>query len=289
LNSKSFIDRILLTCPELEIHKVQLINEGQFNHVLLINDEIIFRFPRYAHVVEQLDSELSILDPIRSLLPLPIPRILYRSNNTQTPGEVFTAYRKLPGKPFYRKQLDAIQNENVVQRLAEQAADFLKALHHIDIDSIGIDVPVEDPLVYYEKFFLEIRTALFPKMRQSARKQTEAFFEQLLEHLRLNPYLHCVIHNDFGGSNILYDEIRQELSGVIDFNSVCLGDPAVDVASLSTYGEDFVLRGFRVYPEMEHLMERARLFKNTFALEEALSGWRDGDPKAFERGMENYV
>jgi hypothetical protein len=40
---------------------------------------------------------------------------------------------------------------------------------------------------------------------------------------------------------------------------------------------------------MEHLMERARLIKNTFALEEALSGWRDGDLKAFERGMENYV
>jgi aminoglycoside 2''-phosphotransferase len=289
LISKPFIDHILLSYPELEIHKVHLLNEGQFNHILLINDELIFRFPKYVHVVEQFDIELSVLDPIRSLLPLPIPKILYRSNNTQTPGEVFTAYRKLPGKPFYRNQLDAIQNKTVVQRLAEQAAGFLKALHQIDTGSIGIAVPVEDPLFYYENFYLAISTALFPKMRQSARIQTEAFFKQLLEYLRQNPCQLCLIHNDFGGSNILYDEFRQELSGVIDFSSLCLGDPAVDVASLSTYGEDFVLRGFRVYPEMEHLMERARLIKNTFALEEALSGWRDGDPKAFERGMENYV
>jgi aminoglycoside 2''-phosphotransferase len=289
MDPNQLIDRIQLAYPALEIQSLQVLNEGQFNQILLINDELIFRFPRYVHVMDQWEIRQAAMDQIRPHLALPVPEILYQSPNTGIPGEVFSVYRMLPGKPLYRAELKSIEREDVLQRLAEQAAGFLKSLHCIDLKQLEVRLPVEDPLDYYEQFFIEIRTALLPQMRFSARVQTESFFEELLHYLRNHDYHLCLIHNDFGGSNILYDEDRQELSGVIDFNSLCIGDPAVDAASLSTYGEDFVLRGFGVYPEMENLMERARLIKQTFALEEALSGWRDNDPKAFERGMENYV
>jgi aminoglycoside 2''-phosphotransferase len=289
MDLNQLIDQIRLAYPTLEFQSLQVLTEGQFNQILLINNELIFRFPRYAHVMDECEMRQATIDQIRSYLPLPVPEILYQSPNTGIPGEVFSVYRMLPGKPLYRESLQTIGSEDVLQRLAEQAAAFLKALHGINPKQYEKRLPVEDPLDYYEQFFSEIRTALLPRMRFSARIQTKIFFEELLHYLQNDTYRPCLIHNDFGGSNILYDEFRQELSGVIDFNSLCLGDPAVDVASLSTYGEDFVLRGFRVYPEMEHLLERARLIKKTFELEEALSGWRDGDPKAFERGMENYV
>jgi aminoglycoside 2''-phosphotransferase len=289
MDAEELLNTVRQSHPELHIHTVQYQNEGQFNHILVINDDLIFRFPRYAHVIDQLDTERIVLDRIRSHLPLPVPKIIYRSQNTRTPGEVFTGYRKIPGKPLYRERLKAIKNEAVVQRLAKQAADFLRALHCIDTDNLDVPVRVEDPLAYYKNFYSEIRIAILPKMRLSARMETEASFKQLLDNLHQNPHQLCLIHNDFGGSNILFDESRQELSGVIDFNSICLGDPAVDVASLSTFGEAFVQRGLGVYPEMEHLLERAHLIKSTFALEQAYSGWRDGDSEAFQRGMENYV
>jgi aminoglycoside phosphotransferase (APT) family kinase protein len=289
LNTNDLLHRIKQYFPDLEIHQLVSIGSGQFNHILLINNELVFRFPRYAHVMDQWEIRQSILDYIREQLPLPVPEMIYQSPNNHIPGEVFSVFRMIPGKPLYRERLVAIDNEDVLQRLAEQAAGFLKALHWIDIKGLGETVPAEDPLEYYEHFFEEVRTTLLPKMRPSARLATEMFFEQLLSFLRHNPYQPCLIHNDFGGSNILYDEDRQQLNGVIDFNSLCLADPAVDVASLSTYGEDFVNRGLCVYPEMKHLMERARLIRGTFALEEALSGWKDGDAKAYERGMEKYV
>jgi aminoglycoside 2''-phosphotransferase len=289
LNTNDLLHRIKQYFPDLEIHHLVSIESGQFNQILLVNNELVFRFPRYVHSMDQWEIRQSMLDDIRPQLPLPVPEIIYQSPNNHIPGEVFSVLRMIPGIPLYRDRLAAIDNEDVLQHLAEQAAGFLKALHSIDVKGRKGTVPVEDPLEFYEHFYKEVRTTLLPKMRHSARLETEVFFEQLLSFLRNNPYQPCLIHNDFGGSNILYDEDRQQLSGVLDLNSLCLGDPAVDVASLSTYGDDFVNRGLYVYPEMKHMMERARLIRETFALEEALSGWRDGDAKAYERGMEKYV
>jgi aminoglycoside 2''-phosphotransferase len=288
MKSSLFLPHIYQAFPELQIHALDL-HQGQFNHILLVNDDLVFRFPRYRHVIDAWERRLPLLDLIHPLLPLPVPEILYESPNTGIPGEVFSVYRKIPGTALYRHLLEEIADPQVLQRLAEEAAGFLKALHSIDTAALTVNVPVEDPLSYYEGFFDEIRTALFPQMRPAARIETEAQFDQLLSHLRHSHYHPCLVHNDFGGSNILYDETRQVLSGVLDFNSLALGDPAVDVASLSTYGEAFVLLGLRVYPAMEGLLERARLIRSTFALEEALSGWKDGDSAAYARGMENYV
>jgi aminoglycoside 2''-phosphotransferase len=289
MDPETIVAHIRQAYPNLHIRRIEFQEGGQFNQIVLVNQELIFRFPRYDHVMDHMDIRRAVVDRIRPLLPLPVPEILYQSPNTGVPGEVFSVYRMIPGKPLYREHLNAITAEHVRQGLAEQAAAFLKALHSIDTKQLGIHVPVEDPLEYYENFFAQVREVLLPKMRQSAQVQTVRFFERLLDYLRQNSYRPCLIHNDFGGSNILFDDSRLILTGVIDFNALCLGDPAVDIASLSTYGEDFVLRGISVYPEMETLLERARWIKGTFALEEALSGWQDGDIDAFERGMENYV
>lgn len=289
MNTKDLLHRIKHYFPDLEIHQLDSIESGQFNHILMINNELVFRFPRYMHIMDGWEIRQAAIDYIRPHLPLPVPEMIYQSPNNHIPGEVFSVLRMIPGKPLYRERLAAIDNVDVIQRLAEQATGFLKALHSIDVTALKVTVPAEDPLDFYEHFFEEVRTTLLPIMRPSAQLETEVLFEQLLDFLRCNPYHPCLIHNDFGGSNILYDEERQQLSGVIDFSSLCLGDPAVDVASLSTYGEDFIQRGLRIYPEMKDMVERARLIKETFALEEALSGWRDGDAKAYERGMEKYV
>jgi aminoglycoside 2''-phosphotransferase len=288
MGSSPFLPHINQAFPDLEILSLD-VREGQFNHILLVNDDLVFRFPRYNHGIDEWQRKLPLLEQIRPLLPLPVPEILYQSPNTGLPGQVFTVYRKIPGTPLYRQQLEEIEDPQVVQRLAAEAARFLKALHSINTASLAVEVPVEDPLAFYEHFYSEVRTALFPQMRPAARSETEAQFDCLLSHLRHTGYRPCLVHNDFGGSNILFDPHTQALSGVLDFNSLALGDPAVDVASLSTYGDAFVLLGLRSYPEMEALLERARLIRSTFALEEALSGWKNSDAGAFARGMENYV
>ena len=48
-------------CPDFQIEKAQFRNqEGQFNHILNINDKFIFRFPRYSDGIERLRTEVRI-------------------------------------------------------------------------------------------------------------------------------------------------------------------------------------------------------------------------------------
>jgi aminoglycoside 2''-phosphotransferase len=58
---------------------------------------------------------------------------------------------------------------------------------------------------------------------------------------------------------------------------------------VSTYGEAFFARICRYYPKIEFLLERAKFQRGTFALQEALHGFRNRDKEAFESGMEEYI
>jgi aminoglycoside 2''-phosphotransferase len=74
-------------------------------------------------------------------------------------------------------------------------------------------------------------------------------------------------------------------SGVIDFDSARVGDPANDLAAASCYGLD---RLARVYPEADAAIPRVQFYVGTFALQEALFGVENGDDGAFERGIAAY-
>ena len=97
-------------------------------------------------------------------------------------------------------------------------------------------------------------------------------------------------HGDFGPSNILYSKDEERVTGVIDFGSSGLGDPAYDFAGLlSGYGEPFVESFAKVYPAVEVFFERIRFYRGTFALLEALFGIENDDERALEAGLAMYV
>ena len=81
---------------------------------------------------------------------------------------------------------------------------------------------------------------------------------------------------------------RQRLAGVLDFGHAAVGDPAYDLAGLLSYGDAFVAALAPAYPGLEALLPRARFYKSTFALQEALFGLEHGDGDAFASGMAGY-
>ena len=100
-------------------------------------------------------------------------------------------------------------------------------------------------------------------------------------------YQPVFIHGDFGGSNILFE--GGHISGILDFSSAGYGDPALDIASVSTYGEPFFSHFCHFYAPTESLLERAKFYRGIFALEEAWYGWKNNDKEALGRGLEQYV
>lgn len=141
--------------------------------------------------------------------------------------------------------------------------------------------------------YAAVREKLYPAMRPDARKQVSEHYEAYLDDLSMQTFEPALRHGDFGGSNILWNPTEFEITGVIDFSFCGMGDPIIDLASVSTLGEDLFNRILPRYEpdETRHagLLARVRFYRGTFALSEALDGLRDGDEGAYHRGMETYV
>jgi aminoglycoside 2''-phosphotransferase len=114
-------------------------------------------------------------------------------------------------------------------------------------------------------------------------------FEAFLNEPRVHTFKPALRHGDFGPSNILYDAGARVIGGIIDFSSAGLGDPAADIAAGSCYGASFFERLRGAYPQVESVLERARFYRGTFALQEALHGALNNDREAFESGIAGYV
>jgi aminoglycoside 2''-phosphotransferase len=283
-----YLQRIRQRYPDLPVEKIEYLEDaGQFNDVLVLNDEIIFRFPRTQRVAEGLLVEKAILSRIQMAVPLPVPRPAFSSAGEHAVGQVFVGYYRIPGEPLLVETVAAAPLRQR-RRLTQQLGGFLKALHDFPPEYIGIDLPEYDSLAYWAQMYAEIQERLFPLMRPDARGQVTLLFEKALsqpDRLAFEPRLR---HGDLGPGNILYEPETGKISGIIDFSEAGLGDPAVDLAALSLYGAEFLEDLFAIYPELIGMAERARFYRSTFALQEALAGARDSDPLALERGLNSY-
>jgi len=288
----AFVCQIVRRYPDLRVETRTLNQDGQYNDVLIVNGSLVFRFARVPAAVKTLRIEVTVQRSLHDHLPLSIPNPIYHNLDTDVIGEAFAGYRLLPGKPLWRDAYAAIDDPQALERMATQLAGFLRALHAISVeDTIPAELPRYETLEQWASMYGRIRNNLFPHMRQEAREQVAAHFESFLDsdHGRYDhePRLR---HGDFGTGNIIYDPQRFSIAGIIDFGHVGLGDPACDFAGLlGSYGEAFYARCAEAYPAMAEGMDRVRFFQGTFALEEALFGFDNGDEAAFEAGMARYV
>jgi aminoglycoside 2''-phosphotransferase len=283
-----YLESIKDAYPALHIHSARLhTSEGQFNDVLFVNDDLIFRFPRYADGLPDFLREIEILQKLQGHVRLPIPNPIYANSTATSVGRVFMGYQLLPGKPLFREVLNEIEDQLVLQSLAQQLAAFLHGLHTLSTASIHLDLPINDGLAESRTLYLDIRQHLFPSMRPDARETVTSHFQEYFNDPALHEYQPALIHGDFGGSNILFE--GDKITGIIDFSFAGLDDPARDIAAVSTYGASLFTRICDYYPGIESLLERARFYRGTFALYEALHGFRNNDQEAFASGMEQYI
>ncbi len=281
----SFLETIHTIYPGIDIRSArQLTHDGEFNDIFIINDELVFRFPRFPENIPDFLREMELLTRLQGRLPLPIPNPIYTSS---APEKVCMGYRLIPGQPLQPDLMNRITNEAIIQGLAKQLADFLFILHHLTPGTLGLDFPLQNMLAWVSTFYGEVREQLFAHMRREACLALTGHFDHYFKTRDLQNYTPVIIHGDFGGSNILFEDDR--ISGILDFSSAGYSDPALDIAAISTYGEPFFRHFSQFYPVSESMLQRARFYRGIFALEEALYGWKNNDKDAFERGMEQYV
>ena len=287
----NYIQIIRDVYPDIKIETLHLNQNGQFNDILVINEEIIFRFPKTLREADKLVTESALLWNLQGRTTLPVPNPIYRSKVTEPIGHIFMGYHMLPGEPLWPETLHALNDEKQIQHLADQLATFLRGLHSFPAETLQVKLSDFRGYEEWRELYERFRTKLFPFMRIDARAWTTKHFEDFLSDERNHDYAPALIHGDFGPSNILYDADTKNISGIIDFSSAGWGDPATDFAAILSsvsYRERFLERFSAIYPGIESMLSRARFYAGTFALQEALYGLEDDDPEAFARGIEQY-
>lgn len=116
--------------PELAVRSVSLDTGGQRSQVLILNEALVFRFPRTRGGVAALSTEIAILRAIRSRVPIMTPHPAYAAVGDQRAGVAFVGYTLLPGEPLWADTF-LEQEDHTRTALVGQLARFLQALHKI--------------------------------------------------------------------------------------------------------------------------------------------------------------
>lgn len=282
------LDAIRKHVPGLALRTIERIESGQNNEVWLVDAAFIFRFPKYGEGVRQLRREAELLGRIAGRLPLAVPRPDYGVLEPAGAGRAFMGYRRIEGLPLEGERLHRLIDAASLRGIAVQLTGFLKALHATNLAGgwLELEAGSFDPYREWEELYERLRHELYRYMNPKARDRTDRHFADFFAargHSRIEAAL---IHGDFGGSNILFDPSENRVTGVIDFGSAQIGDPATDYAALSaSYGDEFLRIAAELNPDILGMRDRILFYKGTFALQEALFGLEHGDDGAFKSGL----
>lgn len=300
-------EQIQQAFPDYAIHNIaQTVWSGQNNDVILVNGDTVFRFPKYQFGVDLIESEVRVLNYLRPHITLAIPEP--RFHHVDQLGNSFIGFPLLPGSPLTHERLHAL-DDNTQQRIADQLANYLCEIHTLPVDLEMFDIslmqkvlhqlfdipiadldfeqPVNDGYIVARGMFDSFQRYVYPHIREDARAAMTAHFEAYFNRPDLYNFEPSWRHGDFGGENILFD--GENVSGLIDFNFTGVGDPALDIAAISMYGERFFEKLLKSYPEANVMWERAEFYRGIFIMEEALHGILHNDPIAFQNGIEGYI
>lgn len=278
-SQQTHLQRIRESFPQLPISSVRAIQDGLVNDVLIVNEELVFRFPKNDSWAKTLlANEIKVVNLLHHYVDLSIPTFDYQTDDC-------VVYRWLPGRPLQRHDmlgLDAAGQE----RLAEQVATFLHQMHHVplaEVARVGIgQSDVNRSHAVWCRLFEDVQRELFPLMMAHARDWVHHHFASVLHDPAWMEYEPTLINGDLAPYHILHEKPPVQITGIIDFGTAGIGDPAADVACLMyQYGESFVERMAQFDPELRKGLDRARFWAGTLELQWALQGLRSHDASWF--------
>ncbi|WP_242154688.1 phosphotransferase family protein [Sphingomonas sp. BAUL-RG-20F-R05-02] len=232
------LDLVRETFPTLAIQTLRLDQSGGDHLLLIVNDELAFRFPRAGMHDVRLETEVLRQLRHRSLLRLP-------NYDHVDPDGRFGGYRFIDGVALTPERFEALGVAGRANVLAE-AAQFLIALHDLPQAEVAWsgDWPRTWTAAQFAARFLVERLPIMVAYAPQLAAPLEAFYKSY--RLDCPPHL-AIVHGDLVCEHLLIDSARSSLAGIIDFGDVALGDPAQDLLGFWNYGSEAVARIVKRY------------------------------------------
>lgn len=272
---QSYVDKIRAHYPDLELERLEYVRDGFNNDVVIVNEELVCRFPKRHWGADMLMHEARVLDLVKRHVDLMVPAYEHIERD-------FVSYPYVPGEPLTHFELLHMSDQDR-ERVVAQLGRYVRALHAIprdESDAAGVGLSaVARPPSWWLEFYEQVEETLFPRVRPHQRDLIAQHFAPVQDGEVDLDYEPVFIDGDLAVYHLLYDRDERRVVGKLDFGTAGLGDPAYDLAMLiSNYGESAVRAMEPVYPELREHLERARFFAGALELQWAISGIHQDDP-----------
>lgn len=262
------------------------LQRGRDHDVVLAGRQAAFRFPRHRRARYALPREVAALRALAGLQDPVVPTVLLDCSGAPL-GRAFAGQRFLDGDRLPRSAVDAVGP--MAYRFAAEIARVLDVLAAVPLDGDLANALDAAPLrATLPDLAGAVRALvgerLSPAGRDRADRELDAAVAAAAGAAR------TLVHGDFTGANLLWDADETRLTGVLGWTQVHVGDAAYDVASLAaTYGWDLAAAVAESLDRHDAgLLERARAYAATFALQAAYGALTVGDEDAAAEALRGY-
>lgn len=234
--------------PDLAELPLEIMEAGWDNVMVRLGDELALRMPRRAVAEPLLLTEQKWLPRIAERLPLPIPNVLRVGVPTEAYPFHWSVLAWIPGSAADLAPPDSTE--------APVLARFLKALHTLPVPSDGPRNSSRDGHLESKRALVDNCIAALSIHKGLVTPHVlDAWKEALMAPVTTSRRL---IAGDVHARNVLTR--NGAIAALIDWGDMCIGDPAVDLASAWALFEDAEARRamFEAYGADAATVARAR-------------------------------
>ena len=217
----SDVQQALAAFPEITVERIERIEGGWSSNTFLINDELIFRFARFDVVAHNLRREIAVLPLVQEHVTFRVPVPEWTG---EFAGRPFVGYRMIPGRP-----VEPIDIDHYGERLVDDIVDTISQLHRVPTDSAGALLGDQGRPEWwqteYERVRGRVRRDVLPLLDDDVADAVERGLESFLSD---DDRPSRLVHRDLGMNHVLLDPEPGRVTGVIDFEFIAVGDPAID-------------------------------------------------------------
>lgn len=247
MNLTSIEQALQRAFPDLgAVSPLQLIGWGFSSWVVETASGVVFRIARSAEAGERYAREMQTLPCLKSFLPVAIPQPEWYLPASEDFSYGLIGYAKLSGTPL---EIDSVTSLRRERELAEQMAHILLALHRIPLEILPFKDDPEGNCCQWKAQYAYVEPALRAALEPDEYLRVTGWWEAFLEDSAMRRYTPVFQHGDFWSGNLLEENGR--ITGLLDFENMGVGDPAVDFTPLLYLGERFFRQVLRFYQESD--------------------------------------
>ncbi len=246
----------------IKISTIHLLDAGWDNLVYLVNDAIIFRFPRREFGLDCMENEIALLPYIASQVSFPLSAPKWIGQPSDLYPHPFAGYSIIPGKAVSDVSQSLIANTTFATTLAS----WLSELHAIPVtehyarlikgeQGWRYDVPhrvsrCKENLARYENYFLQMGFDKRLLLEVIAKLPELTFKEDKQSYL----------HADLYSRHVVMNSETVTPTGLIDWGDTHIGHPGIDLAVGMIFTEEAFQHFLNAYGNVDDDMINLLLF-----------------------------